>query len=176
MVFNWRIIALQSCVGFCCTAKWTSHLHAHNPPLSLPPSPRRLPAISPLIGHPGSPSWDPCAIYTSYSTHSVQISSVTQSCPILWTPWTTSHQTYCIYVNATLSHPLLPLLCPKVHYLPLHLHSYTAFLDSIHMCSYTIFAFLFLTHFTLTGSTEFYDYSHTHKSSCVSTTTPHNIN
>ena len=41
--FNWRIIALQCCVGFCDTAVW----------LSLPPTS----LIPPPPGCPGAPSW-----------------------------------------------------------------------------------------------------------------------
>ena len=29
--FNWRIIALQYCVGFCHVSTWTSHMHTYIP-------------------------------------------------------------------------------------------------------------------------------------------------
>ena len=42
--FNWRIIALQYCVGFCRTSAWISHKCMYvpslpNPPPNLPPHP-----------------------------------------------------------------------------------------------------------------------------------------
>ena len=43
--FNWRIIALQYCVGFCHTAAWISHRYTYVPSLlNLPPTshPSRL--------------------------------------------------------------------------------------------------------------------------------------
>ena len=63
-----------------------------------------------------------------------------------------------VYVSKllSLSHPLLPLLCPQVCTLCLHLCSGPAnslisiiFLDSIYMCKYTVFFFLIFTYFTL---------------------------
>jgi len=39
-IFNWRIIALQYCVGFCHTTTWISRKHTRIPTLlSLPPHP-----------------------------------------------------------------------------------------------------------------------------------------
>ena len=39
-IFNWRIMALQCCVGFCRTTRWTSHQYTCVPLLpSLPPTP-----------------------------------------------------------------------------------------------------------------------------------------
>ena len=35
LFFNWRIIALQNCVGFCQTSTWISHRHTYVPALSF---------------------------------------------------------------------------------------------------------------------------------------------
>ena len=46
LIFDWRIIALQYCVGFCHIATWISHTYTHGPPLEppshLPPHPTLL--------------------------------------------------------------------------------------------------------------------------------------
>ena len=31
-IFNWRIVALQCCIDFCCISTWTSHRYAHVTP------------------------------------------------------------------------------------------------------------------------------------------------
>ena len=39
LIFNWRIISLQCCVGFCPTKMWISHKYKHVPSLlKLPPT------------------------------------------------------------------------------------------------------------------------------------------
>ena len=58
-IFNWRIVALQCCVGFCHTATWSSHKYTYICSfLSLPLTPA---PISPLwvITELG---WAPCII------------------------------------------------------------------------------------------------------------------
>ena len=56
LFFNWRIIALQCCDGFCHTTTQVSHNYMHIPSLlSLPPTP---PHLTPL-GHHTAPSWAP---------------------------------------------------------------------------------------------------------------------
>ena len=54
-VFNWRIMALQCCIGFCHTSPWVSHRYTYDPSLVNPPptSPhplacRRAPGLSAL--------------------------------------------------------------------------------------------------------------------------------
>ena len=53
--FNWRIIALQWCVSFCCPATWRSRKYTHLPSLWEPPHP-------PALGHLRARSWASCAI------------------------------------------------------------------------------------------------------------------
>ena len=50
--FNWRIMALQFCVGLCHTSTWISHRHTHVPSLRKPlPSPLPTPPLSVVPGH-----------------------------------------------------------------------------------------------------------------------------
>ena len=95
--FNWRIIALQCCVGFCSTTIWISRISPSFLNLPSPPHPT-------AVGCHRAPGGAPCVIHqlpTSYRSY-------------IW-------QWLCF--NAIHSTPLLPLLCPQVCSLCLCLYS-----------------------------------------------------
>ena len=79
-VFNWKIIALQCCVGFCHTSTWGNHRYTYVPSLNLPPTSHLIPPLEVVTAG----DWAPC---------------VMQQLPIpcLFYTWS------CIYVKATLS-------------------------------------------------------------------------
>ena len=70
-IFNWRIIASQCYIGFCCTTMWVSYKHIHIPSLwSLPPSPPSCP-----LGHPQSTELSfPLAIYFTHGSVNAALS------------------------------------------------------------------------------------------------------
>ena len=58
---NHNTVALQHCVSFCWTMKWTSYMYTHAPfLLDIPPTPP-YPQPTPL-GHHRAPSWAPSAV------------------------------------------------------------------------------------------------------------------
>ena len=73
-IFNWRIIALQYCVGFCHTSRWVSHRYTYVPSLwvgdiwtyiwtsLLPPTPSHSSRLSQStslssLPHAANPHW-----------------------------------------------------------------------------------------------------------------------
>ena len=137
-IFNWRIIALQYCVGFCHTLTWISHRYAYVPPLLiLPPTSHFIP---------------PSRLSQSTGLNSRHHTVISHRLSIL-------HMAMYIlpFYSLNLSYLLLPALCPKVCSLCMRLHCChahrlisTIFLDSIYiyMLIYDI-CFSFLTYFTL---------------------------
>ena len=120
--FNWRIIALQYCVGLYHTSTWISHRYTYVPSLLNP-----LP--SPTPSHPSRLSQS-----TGLSTLCHEANSHLLS--ILY-------MAKCTHFHSFLSssHPLFSPLCPWVCSLGLHLHCCpanrfisTIFLDYICMC------------------------------------------
>ena len=88
-----------------------------------------------------------------------QSTKVSSLCYVAASHWLSIlHTVVCICQTCSpnLSHPPLPTLFQLIHSLHLNLYSWpadrlicTIFLDSIHMFSYMIFVFLFLTYFLL---------------------------
>ena len=140
-IFNWKIIALQYCIGFCCVSTWISHRYTCiRSLLNLPPTSHPIPLLWVLTEHQ---IWAPCVIQ-QISTGYLILHMI-------------MYMLQCYSLNS--SHPLLLLLCAQVCSLCFHLHLYPAnrfigiiFLDSIYMHWYTIFVFLFLRYFTLYGT------------------------
>ena len=132
LFFNWSKTALQCSASFCYTAMYISHNYIISL-LSLPPP------FHPSRSSQSAWMGPPCCITTFHQPSNLH--KVVYIC-----------QSYFLYS----SHSFLPLLCPHVHSLYLHLYSSPAnrfinafFLDSIYMNQYVIFVFLFLTYLTL---------------------------
>ena len=85
------------------------YTHTHNPSLCLISS-NSLPL-------PAAPLTWP---FTASHFSSLQFSSVTQSCPTLWTPWTTAHQASLSITNSwsLLRLMSIELVMPSNHLIP----------------------------------------------------------
>ena len=119
--FNWRLITLQYCSGFCHTLTWISHgwtcVPHPDPPSHLPPHP--IPQ-----GHPSAPA----------------LSALSHASNLDW--WSISHMVICTFQCYSLksSHPRLLPQSPKDHSIHLCLFCslayrviVTMFLNSIYM-------------------------------------------
>ena len=133
-IFNRRVLLVQYCVGFCHTA-WIGHVSTWAAAAAPLPAPSHLSAVT---GH----SVEALMLY-SLAARSLSLLHVVA---YLWQ-----------WYSVNLSHLLLPLLGPRS--LCLHLYSCptnrfisTIFLDSVYMCWYTKFVFLFLISICITGS------------------------
>ena len=120
-IFNWRLVTLQYCIGFCHTLTWISHrctcVPHFEPPSHLPPHPIPL-------GHPSAP-----ALSTLSHASNLDWRSVSHMIIYIF-------QCYC-----KSSHPRLPPLSPKdcsIHLCLFCCLTYrvivTIFLNSIYMC------------------------------------------
>ena len=105
LFLNWRIIALQCCVGLCHTRVWISHnyIHIYCAPLSLPPFPPSHPSRSSQSNRLGS-------LY--YTTTSYQLFLVNMVVYI------------CQCYSLSSSYLVLPSLYPQFYSPHLHLHSF----------------------------------------------------
>ena len=102
-IFNWRVIALQYCDGFCHPSTWISHRYTYVPSLlNLPPTFHPIPPLWVVTEHQ---IWAPCII---------------QQIP---TGYLILHMIMCMFqcYSHKSSHPHLPSLSPKVCPSCLHL-------------------------------------------------------
>ena len=121
--FNWRTIALQYCVGFCCTSIWISHRYTHVPSLlsTLP------------IFHPIPPVW-------FVTEHFVELPVSHGKFPLALY----FTLVMCIFTYSSLS--LSPSSSPQVFSLCLHLHCCSAngFCFEVLLCwAYIFIIFIF---------------------------------
>ena len=119
-IFNWRITALQYCIGFCHTSVWISYRYTYAPSLwKLPPS------SHPIL----SPCWHRASIWAHWA----------RTTNFHWLSILRMVSMFLCY-SLHLSHPLLPNLCPQVcslclclHFCPANRSISSIFLDSIYM-------------------------------------------
>ena len=119
--FNWRIIALQCCTGFCCTTTWISSICTFiSSLLSLLPTHSPHPSLWVIT----EPRAELSVLYSNF-------------------PLANFHMVMyvCQWYSFNLFPSLFPLLCPPIYSLCLRLYSCpanrvisTIFLDSICMC------------------------------------------
>ena len=142
--FNWRLITLQYCSGFCHTSTWISHGCAcvphPEPPSYLPPHPIPLghPSASALsiLNHASNLDWRFVShmIIYMFQCHSPKSSHPR---PLLQSPKDCSIH--------------LCLFCCLTYRVII-----TIFLNSIYMCYYTVLVFFFLAYFTLYNRLQFH--------------------
>ena len=144
LYFNWRLIALQYCGGFCHTFTWISHGCTFVP---HPDPPSHLPHHPIPQGHPSAPA----------------LSTLSHALNLDWR--SISHMIIYMFQCYSLkpSHPLLLPQSPKVCSLYLCLFCclayrviVTIFLNSIYMPYYTVLVFFFLTYFALYNRLQFH--------------------
>ena len=142
--FNWRLITLQYCGGFCHTLTWVSHGCTRVSP-SWPP----LPTPS-----PPHPSGCPSATALSALFHALNLDWRSVSRMVIY-------MFKCYSLKS--SHPRPLPQSPKVCSLYLCLFCclayrviVTIFLNSISMRYYTVLVFFFLTYFTLYNRLQFH--------------------
>ena len=127
------MVALQCCVSLHCTTKWISHTHNRYPlPFGLP---SHLGYCSALGEFPVLYSMFPSVVHFRHSINNVYVSiPVSQFLPPYpFPPW----------------YPYICSLRLRLYFCFATKIIYTIFLDSTYVRYYTIFAFLFLTYFTL---------------------------
>ena len=142
--FNWRLITLQYCGGFCHTLTWICHgctcVPHPDPPALLPPHP--IPQA-----HPSAPA----------------MSTLSRASNLDWQ--SISHMTIYMFQCYSLksSHPHLLPQSLKIYSLHLCLFCcltyrviIAIFLNSIYMHWYTVLVFIFLAYFTLYNGLQFH--------------------
>ena len=92
ILFNWTIITLQYCDGFCHTSTWISHGCTYVP---HPESPSHLPPHPIPLGCPRAPALS-ALLYASNLHWSSIFSSVAQSCPTLCYPLNCIMPGFCV--------------------------------------------------------------------------------
>ena len=131
-IFNWRIIALQYCVGFCHTLTWTNRRDTYISTLvNLPPTSLPIP--------PSMSSWStgPSTLYHSANSHWLSVLHVA-TCMFLYYPLISTPPSFPHYVQKSVLH-----ICVSTATSSRLINA--IFLDSIYTHLNTIFVFSFLT-------------------------------